>query len=55
MADIVDDPHREATLEGHVMSANNGGPHGGNGTPLHLSDGRGAAVDAKVPPHLRMN
>jgi hypothetical protein len=32
-ADIVDDPHREATPEGHIVSANDGAPHGGNGTP----------------------
>jgi hypothetical protein len=54
-ANIVDDPHHEATLEGHVMSANDGAPHGGNGTPLHLADGRGATADAEVPPYPRMN
>jgi hypothetical protein len=46
MADIVDDPHHEATLEGHVTSANDGAPHGRNGTPPHPADGRGAAADA---------
>jgi hypothetical protein len=29
MADIVDDPHHDATPEGHVASANNGTSHGG--------------------------
>jgi hypothetical protein len=34
MADIVDDPHHDATPEGHVASANNGTSHGGGGMRL---------------------
>jgi hypothetical protein len=55
MVEIIDNTHHEVTPEGHVMSANDGAPHGGNGTPLHPTDGHGATVDAKVPPHSRMN
>jgi hypothetical protein len=55
MAEIVDDAHREATLEGHVASANDGAPHGGNGAPPLPADGRGAATDAEVPPYPRVN
>jgi hypothetical protein len=55
MADIVDDPHREVTFEGHVTSANDGAPHVGNGTPPHPADGHRAVADAEVPPHPRMN
>jgi hypothetical protein len=36
MADIIDDPHSEATPEGHVTSANNGAPRGGTGLPCTL-------------------
>jgi hypothetical protein len=31
MAEIVDDPHREVTPEGHITSANDDTPHIGNG------------------------
>jgi hypothetical protein len=47
MVDIVDDHHHEATPEGHIASANNGAPHGGNDTSLHPADGRGAVMDAE--------
>jgi hypothetical protein len=50
MADIVDDPHREVTPEGHVVSSDNGARHWGNGTAPHPTDGSGAAMDAEVPP-----
>jgi hypothetical protein len=33
MAEIVDDTHHEVTPEGHIMSANDGAPHGGIGLP----------------------
>jgi hypothetical protein len=36
MAEIVDNPHREATPKGHVTSANDGTPHGGTGLPRIL-------------------
>jgi hypothetical protein len=55
MADIVDDPHRETTPEGHVVSANNGTCHGGNETPPHPADGHGAAAGIEVPSHPCMN
>jgi hypothetical protein len=55
MGKITDDTRREATLEGYVMSANDGAPHGGNGTPPHPADGRGAVADVEVPPHPHMN
>jgi hypothetical protein len=55
MANIVDNPHHEVTLEGHVASANNVAPHEGNETSLHPADGRGAAADVEVPPHPHMN
>jgi hypothetical protein len=50
MADIIDDLHHEATPEGHIVSANDDAPHGGNGTLPHPANGRGATVDAEVPP-----
>jgi hypothetical protein len=55
MADIVDDPHREVTFKGHIVSANDGTPHVGNGTPPHPADRRRAAANAEVPSHPRMN
>jgi hypothetical protein len=55
MADIVDDPHCEATLKRHVVSDNDGTPHGGNGTPPHLTDRHEAVTDTEVLPYPHMN
>jgi hypothetical protein len=55
MVDIIDDPHREATPEGHVTSANNGASHGGNETPPHPTGGCGSTAGVEVTPHPRMN
>jgi hypothetical protein len=55
MADIIDNPHHEATSEGHIASANNDTSHGGNETPPHPANGREAVAGAEVPPHPRMN
>jgi hypothetical protein len=55
MEDIIDNPHREATPEGHIMSVNNIASHGRNETPPHPADGHRAAAYIEVPPHPRMN
>jgi hypothetical protein len=41
MAKIVDDPHHEVTLQGHIASANDGTPHGGTGLSRILPMGAG--------------
>jgi hypothetical protein len=41
MANIIDNPHREATLEGHITSVNNHTLHGGMRLPRILPMGTG--------------